>query len=156
MALTVGDVVTKNNCKRAICLMTGQTANQAAPTVATDGVANYPSKRLEEASDVGAGYLGQSAESSTLCIKSTAGSGVMVGTFTLWGLIVDLDGAAHWFAVPVNGGSALAEDTTDAIFHVEQFANLGHFDRLALQLTSVGGTGTTFEAFLVTHRQGLC
>jgi hypothetical protein len=97
-------------------------------------------------------YTGKYPTISTLAIRSTAGSGTMVGTFTLWGYLTASD---SWYEIPVNGGTAvtpvaLAETESDRITFVETFDSLGSFDRLYLELSSVGGTGTTFEAFLIT------
>lgn len=149
---TVGDVKVTNNCKRAICLMTAQNAANNPPTLATDGVPNFPSG-LSEPSDVGAGFRGLSAEDSTLLIRSVGGSGTLAGTFTLWGYLA---ASGAWYPMKVNGGVALAEVTApaDLIAHREVFNQLGHFDRLYLELASPGGTTPNFEAYLVTARQG--
>lgn len=153
--MAVGDVKVRANCKREIVLMTGQTANTAVPTAATDGVPAYPSKAVYSV-DTGAFYSGEPPDRSELIIYSTAGSGTMVGTFTLWGYN---ESAGVWIEIPVNGGTAvtpvaLAETDTDAIRFRQEFTNLGAYDRLALQLTGVGGTATAFEARLITCRKG--
>lgn len=78
-------------------------------------------------------------------------SAVIVGTFTLWGY---LEATNCWHAITVNGGSALAENGSDTIGFTQTYTQLGCFDRLALQLASIGGTGSLFTAFLVTARKG--
>lgn len=133
--MAVGEVFTKNNCKRAICLMTGQTANTSVPSTDEHGVPNYPTG-LSESSDVGAGYRGQAAESSTLLIRSTDGLGTLVATFVLWGYLA---ASGAWYPIAVNGGAALAEFSANQLYHREVFEYLGHFDRLFLELKSVGG-----------------
>lgn len=163
--MALGDMtyVGNSNSCRTICLMTGQTANTgqpadaviamgAAPTAGT-GVPNYPNLRAAGDSDIGACFAGLSADFSTLVISSTAGSATMAGTFTLWGYLA---ASGKWYPVKVNGGTALAELAVpgDTIRYAERFQNLGHFDRLYLELAAVGGTATAFEAFLTTARQG--
>jgi hypothetical protein len=148
--MAVGDVKHFANAKKAICLMTAQTANTGAPAAATDGVPCFPVVQgagaiLNAAS--GHCFTGMPAASSTLMIGSSAGSGTMVGTFTLWGY---LTASGQWYPVAVNDGAALAETANDAIRFTERFPDLGHYDRLFLQLASVGGTDTAFEAWLVT------
>lgn len=159
MAIAVGDIRYIGNCTRTICLMTGQTANSGQPTdVAADagsaqGVPNYPDRTSQLILDTGACMAGLPAEQSTLAISSTAGSGVMVGTFTLWGFLKQ---SGKWYPIKVNGGAALAELASpgDTIRYTERFLGLGHWDRLYLELSAVGGTATAFEAYLTTAKQG--
>jgi len=151
--MAVGTVTPAANCKRAVCLMTAQTANTSIPTAATDGIPNYPT-RVGAETDDGACYAVTHAEASTLLIHNSAGSGTVAGTFTLWGYLA---ASGAWYEVPVNGGTAvtpvaLAETDTDLVTHREVFEHLGHFDRLCLQLTGVSGTDTAFDAWLVTHK----
>lgn len=140
--------------------MTGQTANTGQPSdtaeaTETEGVPCYAADQgfnsLYAVDDAGAFYLGEPPESSTLVISSTAGSGVMVGTFTLWGYCAH---TAKWYPITVNGGAALAELASpgDTIRYQQTYTGLGVWDRLFLQLAAVGGTGTAFEAWLVTPR----
>lgn len=147
--MAVGDVSGSDNVKRCICLLTAQTANNSPPAAATAGVKAYPDEGLY-ASDNGAFFACEYPDNATLCIRSTAGSDVMTGTFTLWGYVTK---AAAWFPVKVNGGSAIAETGTDAINYTEVFTNLGHFDRLYLELSAVGGTATAFQAWLLSARK---
>lgn len=80
-------------------------------------------------------------------------TGALAGTFTLWGY---LEAADVWFEIPTMGGTevtpvALAETQADIITHTERYYNLGHYDRLALQLAGIaGGSGAEFSAYLVT------
>lgn len=129
--------------------MTAQTANTGAPSGAAAGVPNYPTNKI--VADDGACFAASAAPSSTLMISSSAGSGVMTGTFTLWGYLA---ATGVWYPIKVNGGAAIAELTTpgDTIRYSERFLDLGHYDRLALELAAVGGTATAFEAWLVTAR----
>lgn len=149
--------VKSTDIKRSIKLLDAQTTNTSIPTLSTDGFACYPTKvdLFEDAAESWCFYHDFDAGQSTLCIKGTVNAGqTLVGTFTLWGYLAEAD---TWFEIPVNGGTsvtpvALAETDTDKITFTQRFENLGHFDRLALQLTSVGGTGASFSAWLVTGK----
>ena len=161
----IGDVKSNNN-KKAVCLMpTGTVANVAAPTStpsvgapasAADGVPMYPQVQFDP-SDTAHGFVCRDPRESTLVIKGECTAGqTLVGTFTLWGYLA---GPNAWFEIPVNGGTAitpvaLAETDADAIRFQQRFQNLGHYDRIALQLASIGGTGATYEAWLVTGLAG--
>ncbi len=154
MTTTLGDVTGTGNAKRSVCLMTAQAANNNAPTdglASTAGVPNYPNSAVY-GSDSGACYTGRCAETSTLAISSSAGSGTMVGTFTLWGYLAV---TGVWYPILVNAGSALAETAADKIRYAEKYTTLGHWDRLYLQLSAVGGTLTAFEAWLTTGAPGM-
>jgi hypothetical protein len=153
--MALGDV-SANNSKKAVQIMAPTTANVAAPTLATDGIPVYPVASFN-AADTGHGYQGRDARESTLLIEGTCTAGqVLVGTFTLWGYLA---ASGKWYELPTSTGTAitpvaLAETGTDTITLVQRFQNLGHFDRLALQLASIGGGGATFNAWLVTGIAG--
>jgi hypothetical protein len=140
-------------------MATGTTANVAAPALDTDGVPTYPveANRSSAAAETGHCFMARDASQSTLMIKGRCTAGqTLVGTFTLWGY---LEAADAWFEIPVNAGTvgtpvALAETSADQINFQQRFENLGHYDRLALELASIGGGGATFEAWLVTGRAG--
>lgn len=150
----VGYVTGTANGTRAICLMTAQTANVAVPTDEADskaGVPCYDPGKLGDSAQ-GAFWPGLNpTKKSTLLINTSAGSGTMVGTFTLWGYKAV---TGVWYPIPVNptagASTALAETAADKIRYRELFENLGDFDRLYLSLASIGGTDTAFEAWLVT------
>ncbi len=159
MAYTLGSVVSDTN-KRSICIMAPATiANVAAPSASTAGVVGYnPGGAAGDGgADSGHSYRNRDARESTLLITGTCTAGqTLVGTFTLWGYHVP---SADWYEIPVNGGTAitpvaLAESDTDKITFQQRFSNLGHYDRLALQLASIGGTGASFQAWLVTGLSG--
>ena len=146
MANTVGDVAGSDNAKKSICLMTGQSANNTAPTLATDGVPCYPDNNVGKST--GHCYTTKAARESTILIHTTGGSGALTGIFTLWGYHA---ASGDWYPVKVNGGSAVAG--TGKVQYQERLLNLGHYDRLFLQIASIGGTTPTFEAWLVTAQQ---
>ncbi len=154
--MAVGANKTVSNAKKATCLMDASVANVAAPTLATDGVAMYAGP-VEGVLVEGHAFGSRPPLHSTLCIKGRVTAGqTLVGTFTLWGYLAAADA---WFEIPVNGGSVItpddiAETSTDQINYQQQFTNLGHFDRIALELASIGGTGATFSAWLVTSMLG--
>lgn len=156
--MAAGDVKHYGNVKKAICLLTAQATNNSPPATAGAGFPTYP-----ETNEFGASAYASKAEKaalfpvrnplkSTLCIRSSAGSGTMTGTFTLWGY---LTAAAAWFPIKVNGGNAIAETGTDVIGYTEAFENIGHFDRVYCELSAVGGTSTAFEAWLVTAKESV-
>jgi hypothetical protein len=147
--MAVGDVTFSSNLTRSVCLMTGQTANTGAPSADTDGVPAHHDETIASSSITGAFYTGETPDVSTLTINSTAGSGTMTGTFTLWGYRTETD---TWYSIQVNGGSAIGETSANAIEYTEE-VSVGRFDRIFLQLASVGGTDTEFEAHLTTARE---
>lgn len=140
--------------------MVGQTANTAAPSLVTDGVPNYPVEKIY-GTDTGACYQGYAARESFLTLFTTAGSGTLAGTFTLWGYLAKGTAGASgpnggngiWVpVVKVNGGTGFSSATP--VTYAERELNLGLYDRLYLQLTAVGGTSTAWEAWLTTARAG--
>jgi len=146
--MAVGSVTFGGNISRTICLMTGQTSNNGAPSGASAGVPTRNDENTPSAIE-GAFYTVDTPETSTLAIDTTAGTGTMVGTFTLWGYLA---ASATWYPILINGGVALAETSADHIAYTEE-VSVGRFNRLYLQLASVGGTATAFEAFLTTARR---
>ena len=152
MASALKDVTGWGNCVRSICIMPAATvANVAAPTLATDGIAVLPVANLDGENTLC--FPNVPSQAATLAVKATVTAGqTLVGTLTLWGYH---PGLAAWVEIPANGGTAvtavaLAETDTDVITFFQTFANLGHWKRLALQLSAIGGTGASFEAWLTT------
>lgn len=141
--------------------MDAAVANVAAPTLTdnTEGVPCYATKAqlIGGNADVGVCFGNRDVGESTLMIKGRVTAGqILVGTFTLWGYLTE---AGAWFEIPVNGGTAvsptaLAETSADQINFQQRFQNLGHYDRIALELAAIGGTGATFDAWLVSGRHG--
>jgi len=152
--MALGDVKVRSNCKKDIVLLAAAVANNGAPALATDGIAMYEVDKLGQTSSIfkdGVNYPHQPVGKHRLCIKGTVDAGqTLVGTFTLWGY---LESASAWFQVKVNGGSALAETGTDTIGYSEVFDLLSAFDRVYLQIASIGGTGASFDAWLVTCQE---
>lgn len=120
-----------------ITLLTAAIATTSAPSAATDGVA------LPGLTDL-----------ATLFVYSTAGSGTMTVTTRLWGYNSQV---AKWFPVgtgadatkgTINEGAATGETGTDVIAHAEPIQGLRAFQRVALQVTAIGGTNTAVSAVL--------
>lgn len=159
--MAVGDVTLFRNIKRTVCLATGLIATNGQPTDAAEAtivlaagvVPAYAPNPVYAAADQGAFFSGENPAQSTLAISSTAGSGVMTGTFTLWGYLRE---TAKWYPIQVSGGAALAELALpgDTIRFTQDLQNIGRFDYLYLQCSAIGGTATAFEAYLVTSRLG--
>jgi hypothetical protein len=149
--MAYGDIKSKYQSKRAVCIMTAQSVASGPPALATDGVPSQPTGKYN--SDDGHGFQNTDPTASTLMVKNTAGTGAVVGTFVLWGY---LEANATWFPIKVNAGAAVATYSTDKTLYVERFSNLGHYDRLYLELQAPGQTaGTaTFEAWLATGKSG--
>ncbi len=151
--MAVGDIKSSGNATKAVCLMVAQTSNNAVPSTAADGIPVYPTNKI--VADDGHCYMACPAQTSTLVVKGTVTAGqVLTGTLTLWGYSAAI---GAWIEIPLNGGTgvtpvALAETDTDLITYRERILDLGHFDRLYLQLTGIGGTGASFEAWLITSR----
>ena len=152
--MALGDVKTRSNCKKDIVLLAAATGNNSAPASASAGIAMYEVDKIGHTSSIfkdGANFPHQPVSKHRLCIKGTVDAGqTLVGTFTLWGY---LESASAWFQVKVNGGSALAETGTDTIGYSEVFDLLSAFDRVYLQIASIGGTGASFDAWLVTCQE---
>lgn len=152
--MTVGVIKTRHNCKKDILILEDVVDNVVPPSAPTDGVPMYEVSKLGQGSTLfedGANFPNQPTSKHRLCIRGTVdASETLVGTFTLWGW---LESAQDWFPVKVNGGSALAESTADKICYTEVFDYLSAFDRIAISLASIGGTGATFSAWLVTCQE---
>lgn len=158
----VGDVTFDQNASRAVCLMTAQTTTTAVPTLATQGV---PSFQIATAAPLGtpkgAFDPARPPLASTLMVSSSAGSGTMTATLRLWGYVAAI---GAWVPVSSNpnditksgfiyNGVAIPENTADQISYSETLLNLGHYDRLYLQCSAIGGTATAIEAWLVSARR---
>lgn len=158
MAAAVGDVYSKG-IKRSVRLLVNRTTNQSAPTASTDGIPVYRTAKqaANDLVDTGLAFPFRDVGPSTLMVKGRCTAGqTLVGTLTLWGYLEEAD---TWFEIPVNGGTvitpvALAETSADQINIQQQFSGLGHYDRIAIELASIGGTGATFDAWLVTGTYG--
>lgn len=153
--MAVGDIGSGHtgNCIKAVKLLENQAVANSPPTLATDGVPNYPNPHA--ALDTGACFMGKPARESSLCIVGT-GTGTIVGTFRLWGYLAC---AGEWFPLGtgtealkgvINAGVAIGEVKADKVLHAEPVLMSGHFDRLYLELSSPGGTSPSFSAWLVT------
>lgn len=116
-----------------IILLAAGSTSQAAPTLntATGGVA-----------------LPFACDQVAILVRSTAGSGTMTAVIILWGYC---EQTGFWHRVgQLNGGSAIAETTADAINYAELVVGLRCFDRLAIELGTLGGSGTAVAV------EGIC
>lgn len=148
------------NAARSICVLpTGTNANNAAPSLVTDGVKIYPDATMYNQGAAGEDALcfnNMPANIATLVAKFTVNAGqVLVATLTGWGYH---PGLGAWIEIPLNGGTrvtaaALAESDPDIITFYERIPNLGHFSRFYLQLTGIGGTGAAGEAWLTVSME---
>jgi hypothetical protein len=155
--MPVSDVFATGS-KKAIVLLENAAANTGAPTLATQGVPVNPDSGFGfTPADTAHGFAGRDARESTLLIYGACTAAqVLTGTFTLWGYLA---ASGKWYEIPVAGGTrvapiALPETDADVVTHVERFQNLGHFDRIFLELAAIGGAGASFSAHLVTGISG--
>lgn len=122
-------------------LLSAATATNSPPSGATAGV--------DIASLLGA--LGVFPEAFSFLVYSTAGSATMTVTVRIWGYDED---SGFWFPLGyLNGGSAIAELSTDIIRHAEPMDLAGHFDRLYAELTTIGGTSTAITVVAKTGKK---
>lgn len=142
-------------------LLTNVSATNGKPTGATAGVAVRPgSNGLLP----GEGFH-DDCEDAVLLVWDRAGSGVMTGTFRLWGFVASIVIGTvtitinRWFPIgtgadaskgTINAGAALGETDTDDVGHAEPVVNLRMFSRLYLEVVAIGGTATAFDAVLVS------
>jgi hypothetical protein len=146
---------------RAQCLLTGVTATNGQPSAAADGVPVYLPV-AQGGADQGSSFPARAALESTIFLKGVGTGGTCTVTARLWGYLAAL---AVWVPVgatpagdtlkgTLNAGVAMGETKSDTVLHCEPFLLAGHFDRLYLEVSAIGGTGTTVEAWLVTaHRR---
>lgn len=138
-----------SGAKRSVCLLAAATAANGVPALATAGVPAYPTAAMYGAS-TGAFYGGEAPERSTLNVHTTGGS-TPSATFRLWGYSI---AAATWYVVKaINAGAAVTAPAgvTDQRYS-EVLTDLGHFDRLYLEILTVSGAGTGIEAWLTSAR----
>lgn len=152
-----GDVKTTNNVLRNVCLFTGLTSANGQPALATDGVPCYPDLN-NLANDTGACFVNYGARDSSIVIKGSAAGGPIAFTGRMWGYNAQL---AEWVPMGtgtdaakglINAGAAIGPVKTLKVLHGETLKYAGHYDRLYLEATVVGGTTPTFEAWVVTLR----
>lgn len=90
-------------------------------------------------------------DEAIVLVRSTAGSGTMTATVTIWGLHAEL---GVWFKVKaLNGGSAIAETSSDAINYAETVSGLRRFSRLYAEITTAG-TSPTVSVYADPIRAG--
>ena len=151
MPNVLGSVTSWGNVAKSVCILApATTANNAVPSAVDAGIPVYPDPKT--GNSTGHAYPNTPPRKSTLVVKGVVDAGqTLVGTFTLWGYHPVLG----WIEIPTNGGTAvtpvaLAETETDKITFFQQYEDLGHYKRLYLQLTGIGGTGASYEAWLTT------
>lgn len=141
--MALGDI-TDNGISKEIELLASATGTNSPPSGAAAGIAINDAR-----------LYGKNPDRARLIIYSTAGSGTMTATFRLWGYSA---AGSVWVPVgtgtgaakgTVNAGAAIDETGTDAIRHSELVELWGHFDRLYLEITAIGGTATAVTAQLL-------
>lgn len=93
----------------------------------------------------------------SLILASTAGSVTMTVSARLWAY----DGT-RWLPVGtggdstkgmLNNGATIGETGSDTIRHVEPVDLIEHFQRLYLEIVTIGGTATAVTGYLAWYRQ---
>lgn len=121
--------------RRLLRLLEGATATNSPPSGASAGIALSTVD-----GSLGAAY---EADSATVEVVSTAGSGTMTVTVDLWGYC---SVEAVWFNLGrLNAGSAIAETGTDVIRYAEIMDHLFDWDRLYAEVAAIGGTSTAIN-----------
>jgi hypothetical protein len=127
-----------------------------ASATATNGVPSGDSAGLS-AQDILAAFGGVMPPVLSLSLTSTAGSATMTVTARVW---VQLNGAAAtkvWvpygpgtaaFKGMLNDGAPINETSADLLRHVERLPLPGHFLRIYLEITAIGGTSTAVTGLL--------
>ena len=147
--MAIGDVTTYGGKEtKAIELLASATATNSPPSGASAGLATKALLRL----------FGGMPSVCTLLLYSTAGSGTMTVTCRLWGyseagtVWTPMGFGADSTKGVINAVSAIGETVTDGIRHSETVSLPGHFSRLYLEITAIGGTATAVTAQLVARR----
>jgi len=138
---SIGDGNTKG-----ILLLDTATATNSPPSGASAGLA---------INDIRSAF-GCIPDVMSLLLFSTAGSGTMTVTCKLWGHTPLSSG--QWLPIgtgadttkgTINAGAAIGETSADKLVHSEVIQVMGHFDRIYLEITAIGGTSTAVIAYLV-------
>lgn len=161
--MAVGQVKISSNAIRWTKLIENVSANMAAPSLATDGVPGYTSNLSGSGTptaDAGVNYVGRPSREATIAIKGTAAGGTIAATFRLWGYVANLGGGT-WVPLgtgsdstkgTLNNGASMGATAANTVLHAEPVYLAGHFDRLYLQLTGIGGTTPSFDAWIGVPR----
>ena len=138
-----------------IKLLTAATATNGAPTTATQG---FP--LIGKVSGQAEAYM-RSGQVHTIIMSSTAGSATMTVTLKLWaysGLSTTwVPVGPHATAASrglLNLGNAIDEIGADLLRHCEMVQGLSAFERVYLEITAIGGTGTAVSAWIVQNEVG--
>jgi hypothetical protein len=154
MAATAGEVTFGSggsSAKRTICLLAQRSTTNSPPSGATAGHPTYESIADNWHTDPkGAFFMTEAPDSAVVCVSSTAGSGTMTATITLWGYLGEST-IGKWFAIKaLNGGSPIPETTTDLIRYSEVVTGVGAFDRIYAEVVAIAGSSTAVDVHLVT------
>src|SRR5688572_16424522 len=142
--MALGDItVTTDQHAYAVELLASATAVNGKPT-GTAGISTEILRRW-----------GQCPERIRVGVNSTAGSGTMTVTLTLWGRA-----ASVWFVMkPLNASSAaphtavaIPETSADSISFSEFVVGVEGCDRLYLEIVAIAGTATAVTGYAIVGR----
>lgn len=139
----------------AIELLASVTAANSPPSAETHGLST---------DQVKAAFGGKIPDDLSVLILSTAGSGTMTCTASLWAGSGVLGGLTSGWGKPglgatssvkglINAGSTIDEVSADKIWHAEPVGYIAHFSRVYLEITAIAGTLTAVTGFLVGGRR---
>lgn len=146
--MALGDI-TKVGDQTRIELMASVTAANSPPSGASAGLSTDQIK---------AAFGGKIPDALTLQIASTAGSGTMVCTAVLWvyasgGWGRPGNGATSSVKGLINEGNSIDEVSANYINHMEEVRYLGHFERVYLEIATIGGTNTAVTGYLLGQQR---
>lgn len=139
----------------AIELLASITAANGAPSTEAHGLSTDQIKSA---------FGGIIPTDLSLLIMSTAGSGVMTCTASLWAGSSTIGGVTSGWGKPgigatssvkglINAGQTIDEVSADKIWHVEPVGYIAHFARVFLEITAIAGTATAVTGFLIGGRR---
>lgn len=143
--MAIGDIVNFEN-SRSIELLAATIAANGQPTVVGDGLDVSVIQKMDAAGIPSV---------LTLLLFSTIGTAVLTVEGRLWGWH---DAAGFWIPLGVgtdagkgkiNNGAVIGESVADGIRHAEPIDLPGHFERLYLEIVTIGGTNTSVSAKLI-------
>lgn len=144
MTISVGQVVSGSNSKRATCLVAGATGTSSTPSAATDGVPMFPVEANLQV-DTGICYAGRLTTVNPLVAAYTTGTPSAI-TLKLWGYLA-AEGAWHIVnanlvtITAANGGGATTINAADL-----------YYDRLFVEVNAWTGSGTLDVWIVVPHK----
>ena len=127
-------------------LLSAATATNSAPS---GGAAGVSTNSLAIGGNI--------ADTCTVLVYSSAGSGTMTVTVKMWGYANSIwcpmgSHATDASKGLLNEANAIGETSADTIAHAEPISYIGHFDRVYAELTVIGGSATAINVVIVSEK----